>query len=284
MSKITALVDGSLYGDSVCDLAAWAAARKQTEVQLVHVIGRGEAIATSQNLSGSIGLGARTALLEELSALDAENARLGSLRGRALLQGTAERMKANGINDVQLILRSGDLLETVKSLEPETDLLIVGKRGEAADFAKGHLGSNLERVVRVCTKPVLVAARAFHPIHRFAIAFDGGASALKAVDHISRSHLFAGLACHLVMVGVETEERLKSLNRAKDQLVASGYTVTAAYIQGQPETVIAAELTRSNSQMLVMGAYSHSKLKTMLIGSTTSQMIQSCTVPVMLFR
>ena len=32
------------------------------------------------------------------------------------------------------------------------------KRGEAADFAKGHLGSNLERIVRGTSVPVLVAA------------------------------------------------------------------------------------------------------------------------------
>lgn len=37
--------------------------------------------------------------------------------------------------------------------------LVVGKRGESADQARGHLGSNFERVVRAAKLPVLMAPR-----------------------------------------------------------------------------------------------------------------------------
>ncbi|MFN3316727.1 MAG: DHHW family protein, partial [Raineya sp.] len=43
-----------------------------------------------------------------------------------------------------------------------------------ADFAKGHLGSNLERIVRASHKPVFVASRAFKPISKVLVAYDGG--------------------------------------------------------------------------------------------------------------
>ena len=36
--------------------------------------------------------------------------------------------------------------------------------------------------------------------------------------------------------------------------------------------------------LLVMGAYGHSRIRSLIIGSTTSEMIRSCLVPVMLFR
>ncbi|PHQ71937.1 MAG: hypothetical protein COB97_00755 [Paracoccus sp.] len=36
--------------------------------------------------------------------------------------------------------------------------------------------------------------------------------------------------------------------------------------------------------MLVMGAYGHSRIRSLMIGSTTTQMIQSCKVPLLLFR
>ncbi|HSP25858.1 MAG TPA: universal stress protein [Saliniramus sp.] len=45
-------------------------------------------------------------------------------------------------------MRNGDLVEALQEYERDCDLVIIGKRGEAADFAKLHLGSNLERVVR----------------------------------------------------------------------------------------------------------------------------------------
>jgi len=33
-----------------------------------------------------------------------------------------------------------------------------------------------------------------------------------------------------------------------------------------------------------MGAYGHSRIRNLVIGSTTTEMLRSCTVPVMLFR
>ena len=36
--------------------------------------------------------------------------------------------------------------------------------------------------------------------------------------------------------------------------------------------------------MLVMGAYGHSRIRNLIIGSTTTQMIGACKVPIMLFR
>ncbi|MEQ9334216.1 MAG: universal stress protein [Thalassobaculum sp.] len=34
----------------------------------------------------------------------------------------------------------------------------------------------------------------------------------------------------------------------------------------------------------MMGAYGHSRIRSLIIGSTTTQMIRSCMIPVMLFR
>ena len=74
MSKLIALVDGSLYSHSVCDLAAWIAEREEAAIELLHVIGRRQAEGGAANLSGSIALGARTTLLKELSELDEQMA------------------------------------------------------------------------------------------------------------------------------------------------------------------------------------------------------------------
>ena len=36
--------------------------------------------------------------------------------------------------------------------------------------------------------------------------------------------------------------------------------------------------------LLVMGAYGHSRIRSLVIGSTTTEMVRSCKVPVLLFR
>ena len=79
---LLALVDGSTYSKSVCDHAAWASARMNAEVDLLHVLERVGGSGKS-NLSGSITLGARTALLDELATLDEQRAKLLQQKGRA---------------------------------------------------------------------------------------------------------------------------------------------------------------------------------------------------------
>ena len=192
MSKVIALVDGSTYSQSVCDHAAWVAKGKGWPVEVLHVIGRRDEATDPRNLSGNIGLGARTALLNELADLDAQKAKLARKRGQAIIEDASARIAAEGV-EVSARLRIGDLIDTLREAEAEADLVIIGKRGEGADFASLHLGSNMERVVRASSRPVLVASRAFRPVQKLLVAFDGGRFAMKAVDHIARSELFAGL-------------------------------------------------------------------------------------------
>ncbi|TIL61876.1 MAG: universal stress protein, partial [Mesorhizobium sp.] len=40
MSKLIALVDGSIYSKSVCDHAGWIAKRKGSSIEILHVLGR----------------------------------------------------------------------------------------------------------------------------------------------------------------------------------------------------------------------------------------------------
>lgn len=281
--KIVALVDGSIYSASVCDHAVWISQRTGAPVEVLHVLGRREAPAKA-DLSGSIALGARTALLQELAELDAQRAKLISHRGRAILEDARAILEKAGVSEVTTRLRQGDVVETIAEVEKDARVIMVGKRGEAADFAKGHLGSNLERIIRASQKPVFVASRAFKPISKVLVAYDGGTSAMKAVDHIARSPLFQGLQIHVVTVGTATAEVKKGLEDAKALLKAAGLEAATSVITGQPETALAKMVDEAQFDMLVMGAYGHSRIRSLIIGSTTTAMIRSCKVPVVLIR
>lgn len=280
--KLVALVDGSIYAKSVCENAAWIASRTGAAVELLHVLGRRETPAA--DLSGSIALGARSALLAELAAHDEERARLAMKRGRAILDDAEAHLRAAGVAEVSTRLRTGDLLEAVAEAEPGSRGLVVGKRGEAADFARLHLGSNLERIARAATKPLFVAARAFRAIRKVLVAHDGGASAMKAVDHIARAPLFGGLDIRLLTVGADTPEARRRLADAQATLRAGGHEAHVEIAPGAPEKTIAEVIERDGIDLLVMGAYGHSRIRSLIIGSTTTEMMRSCKVPVVLFR
>lgn len=285
MQNITAFIDGSFYAASVIDHAAWAAERLKMPISLVHVMGRrNEASSQPADLSGSIKLGARTELLDKLAKLDGERAVLGRERGRAILDdGQARLVKANQDIEIFTKLRNGDLVEAVQDLADETRFAIIGKRGEAADFATKHLGSNLERLVRTSTRPVLVVSRAFKPIRRFLLAYDGGSSSSRAVNRMVEGSVLDGLECHILKVGPATTDVGKDLDSASQALRDAGYIVQEHLMQGEPEAVIAKAVTDLDADMLVLGKSGHSRFRQLFIGSTTLELMQTCHVPVLVF-
>lgn len=281
--KIVALVDGSIYSASVCDHAAWMSRRTGAEVELIHVLGHREA-PDRQDLSGTIALGARSALLEELAELDAQRARLISHKGRAILEDARSILDRAGVSAVATRLRHGDIVEALAEIEGDAGVVMIGKRGEAADFARGHLGSNLERIVRASRRPVFVASRTFRPVSKVLLAYDGGMSAMKAVDHVARNPMFSGLAVHVVTVGTATPAARKGLEDARALLRGAGIEAEASILPGQPEQALGRLVDDAQFDMLVMGAYGHSRIRSLIIGSTTTEMIRSCRVPVVLIR
>lgn len=281
--KIIALVDGSIYAQSVCDHAVWLAERLSAPVELLHVLGRREATQTG-DLSGSIKLGARSALLEELSALDEQRAKLVSQHGRAILEDASALLEKGGVAEVTERLRYGDLVEAVAEVEGQARLILIGKRGEAADFAKGHLGSNLERIVRASHKPVFVASRQFRPIQKLLLAYDGGASARAAVDYLLTSDLAKGLTLELVTVGRPSDETEQAMAQAVNRLAAAGLEASARRIDGQPEAALGKLVEDESFDMVVMGAFGHSRIRSLIIGSTTTAMVRACKVPILLVR
>ena len=96
MDKILTLLDGSAYSESVCHHTAWIAQKLNAGVVAMHVLGR-EAGASSKDLSGALRLGARTALLEELSALDQQRARLAQAKGHAILEDAKGIIEQDGV-------------------------------------------------------------------------------------------------------------------------------------------------------------------------------------------
>ncbi|QTN32800.1 universal stress protein [Akkermansiaceae bacterium] len=280
MPTILTCTDGSPYAPSIYRLAAWAAARTGAEIHVLHAIEHHETPATG-DLSGNLGFSANDELLEELTRLDETRYRVARLRGKAILGDAAKRFAPAAVTTTQ---RHGSLVDAMADFEGESDLIVLGKRGEHADFSKGHLGSNLERVVRSVKIPVLVAAREFRPVESFTVAFDGGQSALKAIHYLATQPLLKDAECDLIAVGKADSELARSLDVAAATLRAAGYTVASRLVPGDPEEVISARVRESGSDLLVMGAYGHSRIRELILGSTTAGLIRTCHVPVLLFR
>jgi nucleotide-binding universal stress UspA family protein len=116
------------------------------------------------------------------------------------------------------------------------------------------------------------------------IAYDGGASAMRAVEHVARTPLYRDMDVSVVTVGNPTDAARKQLADARAALHATGVSADTDIAGGQPETALAKLVEAAPYDMVVMGAYDHSRIRTLIIGSTTTEMIRSCKVPIVLVR
>ena len=288
MKKILLCSDGSAFAENTYRYGAWFATNlKAEEVNVLCVTDvRGQQAISQQNLSGSIGIDASENLLNRLVELEHEKAKINHQRAKLVLQQAAQTLKAEGVEGIKLLHETGFLVDCLAKFEASCDLIVLGKRGEAAEFASGHLGANLERIVRSSHKPCLVTSRQFKPIERVLIAYDGSRSSDKILQFISDSPVFEGLELHIVTVAKNAAEQTASarIESAKQWLQQAGFEPVCSVVEGHSEKAISNYVTEQDISLLLMGAYGHSRIRHLVIGSTTAQMLRSSHIPVLLFR
>lgn len=284
MTTILACIDGSQHMQSVCTLSAWAAQQSNASVTLLHVVPAHADIIMPDDLSGQIGLGAKTELMQALVELDAERAKIDQKKGQIMLQHAVAMMHELSIPEPKTAHRRGTLADTVAEMEADASIIVIGKRGETATKS-GHLGSNLERVTRAVSKPLLIATQKATPIERFLIAYDGSENSKKALNYVCETNLLKKAECHLLKIGTDNAANKATLSEAETKLVTAGFKVTAS-LKDKPsiDDTVSTYVDDHKINMLVMGAYGHSAIRRMIFGSTTMAQVERSKTPVLLFR
>ncbi|WP_113740953.1 universal stress protein [Acinetobacter baumannii] len=283
MSKIIACIDGSLVTNTVCDYAAWFSDKLNSPIKLLHVIDKPKAKAP-QDLSGAIGLGSRETLLKELVELEERKGKIELEHGQILLREAKNYLLEKFSIDAQSFQRHGSVLETIMGMEDDIRVLVMGKHGNETEHDSSKIGTHIENVVRALHKPVLITSAPFSPPKSFLIAFDGSQTARKCVERIASSPLLKGLAVHLVYVGNPNIEMQNQLSWAKEQLESQGFNITSNTLDGEVDKAIINYAEQHQIDLIVVGAYGHSKIRQFFIGSTTTKVITSTNKPVLLLR
>ena len=279
-TKVLACVSHSRLAGHVADYAAWAASRLGAPLELLHVLERHPERGAGDDRSGAIGVGAQEALLSKLSADDESRARALREQGRLHLGRLRERALAAGVATVDVRQRYGNLGETVAELEADVGLVVMGRHGDSSSTP----GPDFERTVRGSRKPILTVPGTFKAPERVMIAFDGGIASRRGVEMVATSRLFRGCRMYLLMSGKETSRATSQLEWARQALESAGLEVSAALAPGNAGEVIASAVKAESIDLLVMGAYSHSPLRSMFLGRTTTEVLLSFSIPTLLMR
>lgn len=273
-NTVVACVDGSSSTQAVCKYSAWAASTLKVSLALLHVLEKSSQPVAS-DLTGTIGLDSWEHFTEELVHLEGERNRLLMAQGKAILKNCSELLAETGLQAPQQLQKHGTLDGILAELG-EARLMVLGRRG-----ASNPVGSHLENVIRLQKNPVLIVPETFSVPSRVMFAYDGSEASLENLRQLSVSPLFLNLTCHLVMVNGRSE----SLEVAQSLLQRAGITSQASLLKAD---TVAHALCRYAEEhgidLMVIGAYGHSRLRKFFIGSNTTEMLSDSRQPLLMLR
>lgn len=282
MKSLLVCTDGSSYAQEACHYATWLSRRTEASITVLYVTDlRQFEIPAVGDFSGSLGIQPFEGMISQLQEVEKIKAKFVEEQAMRVFSdaGLEERTEFSH--------ETGLLVDVIKDYADEIDMIVLGKRGENVNFATEHLGSMLERVVRSAKVPCFVSNRRYNEPKEVAIAYDGSASCRKALDYIAmQESIFGSMKIHVLscVEGRNEDTASDRLSEAEEHLSAAGINPACEMLSGVVESAIADYVANSGIDLLVLGAYGHSRIRELLIGSTTTELLRSCHVPVLCFR
>lgn len=281
MKNILICTDGSGYSHEACHYAAWLSRRMDAKIEVLYVTDlRQFEIPAVADFSGSLGIQPFEGMLAQLQEIE-------DIKSKFIEEQTVKFFEEAGVSErVSFFHETGLLVDVIADYAERADLVLMGKRGENVNFATEHLGSMLERVLRTLKKPCLVTNRTFKACESVVLAYDGGESCRKALDFLADHPLFKDLELHVVVCveGHKETEATDHLKEVEEKLHKAGYLPKCQVLSGTVESAIAGYVKHAGIDLLIVGAYEHSRIRELLIGSTTTELLRRCHVPVLCFR
>ncbi|MBF9002282.1 MULTISPECIES: universal stress protein [Vibrio] len=279
---VTACVEEQHYCEPITELAAWASHKLKAPLRLVHVMDDDDIFA-EPDLSHYMGLGAHEELVQSWTDSALARSHNQIIQSQQLLDELQIKLKSQGLTNISQQYFHGHLIDTLKEHDLEIRTLVLGKSGHTNDAMPHHIGHHIEPLLRTLDIHTLIASNEFIAPHSFMLAFDGSPHAEDMLDKVIASPILTNLTCHLVMVHGHHNE-YEAFERATHRLVNAGFNVFTAHLDGDLPHALTDYQLLNDIHLLVMGAYSHSKIHNMMFGSHTTRILNDTDISVMILK
>lgn len=280
MNRVIACIDSSPCINAVAEAAAWIAQQTKRELVLLQVLDYYPASYHLGEISGVIGFESNAMLLKELAELEQKQSELALDYSNNLLTHISDLIQEKyGITAIQ-IQEKGDFLEQSFNIVHENDIALIGRVGERSAEKNKSLGSNVENFIRGAKCTVMTVGETFKPPTRFIFAYEDSPTCKEMMHRVAKSDLLRLLQCHLLYVGDYPEV----LNTPSQFLRDAGVDVVVEYRYGDVAENILEYQQEHQIQLIVLGAYSRSKVKQFFLGSITTNIFRNSTVPLLVAK
>ncbi len=279
IKSILVFTDGSEGGATACRYAMALAKGLGAELGGCHVLDsrmlEGPLMA---DVSGWIGAQPFSGQLKQFRDLMQQ-------KGEAVIGALLDSAASEGL-EIEAQLRMGHPARVILDEERRAEMIVLGRHGEHREMGGGFIGSTAERVARHSLKPCLVTPDVYAPIRKILCAYDGSSYAGKALHEAIE--LALALQTPLVILSVaDGADPGAAREWAEDGIrMARAHECAAAnlVLPGRPDHVIPAQADELGCGLIVVGAYGHSRIREMILGSTPHALIARSTKPVLLVR
>lgn len=271
-------VDGSANSGTAIDYSVYIAPKLEASLTGLHVIDvfliQGPMMT---DISTTVGMPPCDGFFEVIETSLEEKA-------DAVLKNFEERCRAAGVvcaakKDI------GKISDTIIDEAGNADLIVMARKGEHFHMKEGGLiGSVAEVVIRHSGKPVMVVPESYREIESMALAYDGSAPARKALALSLNISEKAKWPLTVVIVNADAA-KAADLSAQIEDMAQKGMADCEVIISSGKEADEILKFIREGSvELMVMGAYGHNRLRELILGSTTSHIIQKSPIPVLLIR
>ena len=270
-------IDGSDHARTAAHYALWLGERLQATVVAMHVV---DIVSIEgsffHDISGSLGF-------EPYLDFSSKMREVLHERGQALLQEFAENAAGKAVKtDTRLTM--GVIANEIAEHAKTADLVVIGHRGVNDRFSTGLLGGTAESVTRKCPKPVVVSTTEFRPTTRPLLAYDGSQRAAAAMHTAAEFCASLSLPLAVVTVSKDIENGERILADARKYLQSYEVEATFEIQTGHAPEEIVEFIKRHGYDLLFIGAYGHSRILEMVLGSTTEYVLRNSPCAVFLNR
>jgi nucleotide-binding universal stress UspA family protein len=278
IKSILVALDGSEHSRAAVEYAFWLTERLNGEVFGLHVVDivsiEGSFL---HDVSGSLGF-------EPYLDLSSKMREVLNDRGRGLLAAFLEAAGRRNLR-ADTVMAMGVVANEIAERARTADLVVIGRRGLSEKFSTGLLGGTAESVSRKCPKPVFISPDRFGPCNRPLLAYDGSARAGTAMHVAAEFCATLGLPLSVLTVNKEIAQGERILAEAQGYLRPYNVEVSFELEQtGKAPERIASFLRERGHDLLFIGAYGHSRVIEMVLGSTTEYVLRNAPCPVFLHR
>ena len=280
MKRVIACIDSSPCINALAEAAAWIAKQTGRELVLLQVLDYYPASYQLVEISGVIGFESNAMLLKELAELEQKQSELALSYSNNLLDHISKLILETHCLHTTHIQEKGDFLEQSFNLLHEDDIVVIGRVGEKSAERNKPLGSNVENFIRGANCTVMTVGDSFKPPTRFIFAYEYSPTCVKMMKRIAQSDLLRLLQCHLVYVGDHPE----ILREPEQYLKDANLDVITEYRYGDVAENILEYQNEHGIQLIVLGAFSHSKIHQFFLGSIATTIFRNAKVPLLVAR